>query len=1070
MSRTGGKRFWRVSRRVFRWFRITLLALVLIAALLLLYLNEVGLPNFVKRRVVAALEAEGLYLAFDRLRLDGYRRIAIDKVRLATTNEATPLTFSVEKAELRFQREALKSFVFRLEELDLQKGALQWSLIESNAPPQTFTAQNVEAKLRRDGHDKWTLESLQGESLGAKWKVSGTLANISAALQRTSDRSKTNTLKTEGFRDLLETIQRIEFASPPQISITVLGDLQDLSTFKSSVSVRSAHAKTPWGEVEDLFLRSAVYPSEKSGEQMEANVSVVLNRATTPWGSLKNSSLVNHTAYPLTNSARFDSRWQFHSEGMQSKWFTGQKLNLDLSTGAAESTNLSTVITASAENGQIPLGEASRAHFRARLRHAYPIEALNGFLVNLLPVKPTNFVATAPASEILSLGQHWRGDWRLDFENLKSTRGSAAKLSFDGDIRERPTQISTDLSWGFWRYIAPMVIDWRAEAIDFTSPEARIEKVAARGNWNAPQLILAGMDSELYGGSFHLGATLDVVSREVRGDTKIDFDVKKTSSLLDPEVRGFFNQFSWDKPPRIQAKFGLTLPVWTNTATIERRDIFKTAVLDGALAIGPAAYRGVTCTEASTHFYLSNFQWTFPDIVLKREEGQLNMSYSGHSFETAFRLEVRGGVDPWAALPLLNKEAQQGLKFVKFPRPPFIDGVLTGDLQTNSLLKFQGKVAATNVIVRGEPFLDLKSDVIYSNLWIDLTDPIAHRTTNEVMTATWAGIDLRAALMYVTNGFSTTDPYRFTKIIGPMTYRAIAPYVFKTPPTVRAWGTIPLADEDDSDIHFQIEGEEFAYWRFNMSKVSGGLHWKGDDLQVTNLQASFYGGHLDWEGYFKFLKGGEADYRFKGISTNVDLSLLLHDLLPGTSNRIDGVLSGTLVITEANSTNVTSWKGHGEAEMKNGFLWDIPIFGIFSGPLDALVPGFGKSRITRGGGTFRTEGGKVVTDDMEVRAPAFRLKYLGTVDFDGNLDATVEAQLFRDTWIVGRAMSALFWPISKAFESKVTGNLAAPKSEFAHVPKAMLFPVRPIQTLKEVFNKDKEKEKEKEKPPVLENP
>jgi hypothetical protein len=56
-------------------------------------------------------------------------------------------------------------------------------------------------------------------------------------------------------------------------------------------------------------------------------------------------------------------------------------------------------------------------------------------------------------------------------------------------------------------------------------------------------------------------------------------------------------------------------------------------------------------------------------------------------------------------------------------------------------------------------------------------------------------------------------------------------------------------------------------------------------------------------------------------------------------------------------------------------------------------------------------------------------------------------------------MSTLLWPLAKAFESKVTGNLAAPKSELAHIPKAMLFPLRPIQTLKELFPKDKEKEK-----------
>jgi hypothetical protein len=218
---------------------------------------------------------------------------------------------------------------------------------------------------------------------------------------------------------------------------------------------------------------------------------------------------------------------------------------------------------------------------------------------------------------------------------------------------------------------------------------------------------------------------------------------------------------------------------------------------------------------------------------------------------------------------------------------------------------------------------------------------------------------------------------------------------------------------------------------------------------------------MEWEGHFKFKEDDSADYQFKGVCTNADLTMLVHDLLPQATNRIEGTLRGTLVITEANSETIQSWKGHGEATVKNGFLWNMPIFGIFSGPLDAIVPGLGKSKISSGTGTFRIDDGKVYTKDMEVRAPAFRLKYNGSVDFDGNLDAKVEAELFRNTWIFGRVVSAAFWPLAKVLESKVTGNLASPKSELAHIPKIMLFPLRPIQTIKELTQeKDKEKEKE----------
>jgi len=450
----------------------------------------------------------------------------------------------------------------------------------------------------------------------------------------------------------------------------------------------------------------------------------------------------------------------------------------------------------------------------------------------------------------------------------------------------------------------------------------------------------------------------------------------------------------------------------------------------------------------------------------------MNLNYSGHAFEPAFRLAMRGVVDPWAALPLLDEDAQFGLKFAKFPNAAFIDGAVTGNLDKLEQIRFEGDLAGTNVVVRDEPFLDFRMHAVYTNDWIFIHEPIAHRTTNEVLTATFAAIDTKRALMYLTNGFSTTDPYRFTKIIGPVTYNAIAPYIFEKPPVVRAEGIIPLRDERDADIRFQIMGDDFRYWRFHMNQAEAGVHWHHQYLDVTNVTAKFYGGDMLWEGHFTFKDDDSADYQFKGVCTNADVTPLLRDLVPTATNRIEGTLSGTLVITEANSESMLSWKGHGEGIVRNGFLWDMPIFGIFSGPLDAIVPGLGRSKISRGVGTFTIDNGKVNTKDMEVRAPAFRLRYNGSIDFDGVLDAKVEAELFRNTWIFGKAISAVFWPLAKVFESKVTGQLGAPKTEFAHIPKIMLFPVHPIQTLKDLRGKDKKTEPEPEPalPPAADPP
>src|SRR5687767_4767399 len=159
-------------------------------------------------------------------------------------------------------------------------------------------------------------------------------------------------------------------------------------------------------------------------------------------------------------------------------------------------TNLQTSIHAGADKGKIFLGAAGRTTFQARLEHAYPIAALNKAVVDLLPVKPQVELPETTGT-LLTLGQHWNGDWRLHFDDLRTKTGAAGKLSISGDVRERADKALTDASWGFWREIAPLLINWRAEAIDFSSPEAKLEKVVATGKWNAPELTVAGVDSQL---------------------------------------------------------------------------------------------------------------------------------------------------------------------------------------------------------------------------------------------------------------------------------------------------------------------------------------------------------------------------------------------------------------------------------------------------------------------------------------------------------------------------------------------------------------------------------------------
>ena len=72
--------------------------------------------------------------------------------------------------------------------------------------------------------------------------------------------------------------------------------------------------------------------------------------------------------------------------------------------------------------------------------------------------------------------------------------------------------------------------------------------------------------------------------------------------------------------------------------------------------------------------------------------------------------------------------------------------------------------------------------------------------------------------------------------------------------------------------------------------------------------------------------------------------------------------------------------------------------------------------------------------------------------FDGRVNARVDAELLRDTWLIGRVVSLVFWPVTKMLESKITGTLSDPKSEPVFIPKLFLAPLHPLRTLEELFS------------------
>ena len=95
--------FWQKCRVLFRQVRraMILAALVLICAIL--WLNKIGLPDFLKQPLVETLRARGIVeLEFVRLRLSLTRGLVADDVRIGGAAKTGSPALSLKQVQLRF--------------------------------------------------------------------------------------------------------------------------------------------------------------------------------------------------------------------------------------------------------------------------------------------------------------------------------------------------------------------------------------------------------------------------------------------------------------------------------------------------------------------------------------------------------------------------------------------------------------------------------------------------------------------------------------------------------------------------------------------------------------------------------------------------------------------------------------------------------------------------------------------------------------------------------------------------------------------------------------------------------
>ncbi len=944
----------RVRRR--RWWRWPLrvcVVLLLVAAGAALYLNQAGLPDFVKRSLQARLAERGVQLDFDWLRMDWNGAWRAGQLRLGQSDAAGSVALTVGNSVVRPDYGALLSGRAAVRGLSLTGFQFDAQLTDAgtNLPPMKVSFPEGELRLADTG--TLTAKQLKGDVLGFSVDVDVSLANVM-------------TLRTARKLDAEPLSEKLR---PFKARLAGLAKRRDDVSFRSKPSLH-------------LQLGGdAMRPGELKGRGV-----LMAGGVTMPEGSL-------------------------------------DALAIELNLGAPEGIAGSFLITGLA-SPSATVGSATVA-------------------------------ITAPQSATNVIPE--RVGFKLSLVEVTAANASVESIGLSGSLARAVTSPETDENWAYWAKLAPYEADFSGLAKGITGEKGlAIREVSLAGAWRAPRLALSQLDAKLYDGSVSGSADLNIVTRLAKAAGRVDFSLHNVFDLLTPKAQRWLKQYQWSEAPVVTGTARVTLPEWTNSEPDWRAEVRPTMMLNGQVTSGPMSFRGVEIESVRSDLVYSNLTLRLPNLVARRPEGEVRLALRTHTETQDFQFDFSSSIDPHAITPALEEEKQKkGFDYFSFETPPVVEGRVWGRWRERERTGFRASVAATNFTFRAQQVDGFTAGVSFTSGFLSMTNAVVRRPEGEASVEA-LGYDTRSKRLYLTNAVGRLEPTAVAKAIGPKTARLLEAYQFLEPPLARVNGWVQTGPgRNPAELHFEIDGGAFRFSKFNSRDIAGEIFWRGQNVTLTNIVAEFYGGELRGNLSAKLNEDRSADLAFHLETKQTELTGLMSDIMEKKS-KLSGRLDGVLDIT-ANSKDWKSWNGLSSVTLKDGYLWELPLIGIFAPVLDGLMPGLGASTFSEGTADFTITDGVVGTRNLELKSALIRLQYKGKVDFDGRIhDAGVVAEALRDTWVIGPVLGPLFnlalSPIERMLKFEVSGTLSQPKLEMKHIPKVLLVPFQlPFQVIDELI-------------------
>lgn len=279
-------------------------------------------------------------------------------------------------------------------------------------------------------------------------------------------------------------------------------------------------------------------------------------------------------------------------------------------------------------------------------------------------------------------------------------------------------------------------------------------------------------------------------------------------------------------------------------------------------------------------------------------------------------------------------------------------------------------------------------------------------------------VDFNRYEVRLSNLKTSVFPSEIAIWIDPDLVDILKPYRFVKPPQTIANGVVQFHGGRQSNLKVRFSTTQGLRYTFlnkelYFPKFSGQLRFTDDRLHLTNLRGQLFEGEMIGSLDLDLRKQSKLNYRASIEARNVEMVELTK--LYFNYQESKGLLKGKYRWT-GHGDNAASMKGYGHAEVAQGNVFSLPVFG----PLSGLIPGFGYETAHEASADFTIANGKIYNSNLNIRSNGFSMLGCGWLGFTND---TMNYQVRMNAHGV---IGTILYPISKLFQYSSVGPLHKP--------------------------------------------